>query len=82
MKRHAYIVQWEDSCTLGGWQRQDGNHCVSRITTIGWLVRESKKEMTLTTSMSHDSGSVMDALTIPRCAIVKSKKLKHFLGGE
>lgn len=80
-KHHAYIVTWRDSATLPGWQRMALERDeVSIITSVGWIVRETKTALTITTSIS-DSGSAMDALTIPREAITRKTKLNHYIAG-
>lgn len=73
MKHKICSVTWVDSCSLGGWQRREGNHGLSRIDSIGYIIRETRTEITITSSISQDSGNVMDALTIPKVAIVRRK---------
>lgn len=76
---HAYTVNWRDSCSLRGWQRlNDPDHTESVISSVGWVIKETKTEVTLTTSVSGH-GSVMDALTIPREAITKMTRLKYHI---
>lgn len=79
-KHHAYIVKWRDSSTMRGWQSIDANHAVALITSVGWLARETPKEITLTTGIS-ECGNVCDAITIPREAITKMTKLKNYIAG-
>lgn len=81
-KHHAYVVKWRDSSTLRGWQSIDSNqHGVATITSVGWMARQSHKEITLTTGIS-EQGSVVDAITIPRESITKMTKLKNYIAGK
>lgn len=83
MKRHhAYVIKWDDSAALKGWRAMAhaAQHCTAEITSIGWLVAETKTHMTITTSIAGD-GQVMDALTIPKAAITKRTRLeRHIIG--
>lgn len=81
-KHHAYLVKWRDSSTLRGWQSlEDHRHAVATITSIGWLAQQSPKTITLTTCIS-ECGNVADAITIPREAITKITRLKHYIAGN
>lgn len=81
-KHHAYIVKWRDSSSLRGWNPiGHEQHSVSILTSVGWLARSTPREITITTSVS-EQGSVMDALTIPREAVTKMTRLKHYIAGE
>lgn len=83
MARHyAYIVKWRDSSTLRGWRAlDDPSHGVTEISSVGWAVKQTKTEVTLTTGIS-DSGNVCDAITIPRENIVKMTRLKNYVQGN
>lgn len=83
MKKHyAYTVKWRDSSTLRGWQSiDDTRHAVGIITSVGWLARETKDTITLTTGIS-ECGNVCDAITIPREAITKMTRLKNYVAGN
>lgn len=81
-KHHAYVVKWRDSSSLRGWNRLDSpDHGVAVITSVGWMARQTPKEITLTTSIS-ENGNAPDALTIPREAITKMTKLKNYIAGN
>lgn len=78
----AYIVRWRDSSTLRGWRAVDDDaHEVATITSIGWLVRQTPKTVTVTTSIS-ECGNAVDAISIPREAITKMTKLKYHIAGH
>lgn len=81
-KHHAYVVKWRDSSSLRGWTDMDHKqHSVSLITSVGWLVRETKTELTIATCIS-DHGSTRDAVTIPREAITRVTRLKQYIAGN
>lgn len=80
-KHHAYIVKWRDSSSLRGWQSIDADHSVGIINSVGWMVRETKTAITLTTGIS-EHGSVCDAITIPREAVTNITRLKQYLQGK
>lgn len=80
-KHHAYIVTWRDSATLRGWMEMDSkHHGVTTITSVGWLVRETKTELTIATCIS-ENGNTRDAVTIPREAITKRTRLRNYVAG-
>jgi hypothetical protein len=84
MKKHyAHIVKWRDSAAMRGWRPMDdpGHTAVAEVTSVGWIVSKTPKTITITTSIS-DSGSVMDALSIPREAVTKMVRLKNYIAGE
>jgi hypothetical protein len=72
-------VEWIDSNTIIGWtfgkNLTDEFAEAGKICSIGYLVKDTKEFITITTSISIN-GSVMDPLTIPKCAILKRKTLK------
>jgi hypothetical protein len=81
-KHYAYLVKWRDSCSVRGWNSMaSAGDEVTTITSVGWIVRETKTELTITTSIS-DHGSAMDPLTIPREAITKKTRLRHYIAGN
>ena len=67
-------VWWTDSCGLGRyWVHPDEiDHRPDRIVTRGFVVKDSKRSMTVASSMSHDQ--VGGSITIPKFAIRKMKK--------
>jgi hypothetical protein len=79
-KYHAYVVKWRDSSTLRGWSSMEGDHSVAVITSVGWMVKETKTALTLTTGIS-EHGNVCDAITIPRETVTKITKLKSYIAG-
>jgi len=81
MKYQAYLVTWRDSAGTPGWRPIDDREFgVVEIFSVGWLIRQSKAEVTITTSLS-EGGRALDVLTIPREAITKMKRLPHYIDG-
>lgn len=66
-------VKWVDSVGPSRyWEhRDDVDHSVSHIETVGWLVHENKKSVTIASSVSKNSGCYGGILTIPKFAITK-----------
>lgn len=79
-KHHAYVVKWKDSASLQGWHGIDDprHNETPTITSVGWLIKNTPKTLTITTSVS-EGGRVMDALSIPREAVTKLIKLPRFV---
>ena len=67
------LIRWTDSEASAGWKRIDDipdDIKASEIDSIGYLIKENNESIVISTSVS-DNGSVMDPLTIPKCAILK-----------
>lgn len=75
---YAYAVTWLDSSVRQGWE-PFGNPPNLRVESIGWLVYQTEDVITLTTSVSMHNDHVADAMTIPKRAIIKIKKLRESL---
>jgi hypothetical protein len=75
-KTKKVLVEWVDSYATRGWTHKSAFTDVEtgNIVSIGFLVRESASEITITSSVSTN-GNVMDPLTIPKCAITKRRTL-------
>ena len=69
-------VEWEDSCTEGGWQRKGiaKEHTVSKCKTAGYLLSKNKERVVISQSMS-DTGNVAEQIAIPRKCINSIKEL-------
>lgn len=69
-------VTWTDSCADFGWRKLASVEPdqFSTIDSVGWLVRDDKRSITITTSVSS-VGSCMDPLVIPKVAIVKLRRI-------
>ena len=62
--------EWIDSCSTYGWNEFKGLE-PSKIHSCGRVLKEDKKHITISTSLS-DSGCSHSALTVPKFAIVGS----------
>lgn len=75
-KNRAYRthIKWVDSVGPARyWELADQiTHSVSRIETVGWLIHENKKSVTVASSWST-SGCFGGVVTIPKFAITKRK---------
>lgn len=74
-RKYPPIVRltWIDSAATYGWvNKDDENIGISEIHSIGYVVREDKKTITISTSWNTGS-RFMDPLTIPKCCIIMRK---------
>lgn len=70
-------ITWVDSCAAQGWHNIRSSEIgIGEVTSVGFIVHEDKKAVVLTTSVSPTNGHVLDALSIPRGAIVKIVRLQ------
>ena len=72
-------IEWTNSAILPGWTKGDKERCSVHnrsvnIRSVGILVRETERDLTLSTCLS-ENGYVNNAISIPRSAIVKVRKL-------
>lgn len=77
------MIEWVDSASSRGWNDIDDNaaHSIVSVYTAGYIVRQDKHSITVTTSITS-IGHVMDSLTIPKVAVVSSKRMKWFVDGR
>lgn len=76
-KYPAYQIDWVDSSAPPGWYEIDDTDCDPLVIhSVGYLMAKTDKGVVITTSVSSYSGKAMDPLTIPRCAILKMKRIK------
>ncbi len=59
MKAPLVEVTWTDACSHHGWYKDSELHeCQAvRMTTVGYLVRRSKKDIALAQTSSHHDGN-------------------------
>ena len=71
------MIEWEDSCSELGWHKRDvGLDIVAHCVSVGILTQENSSGVTISHSMSSTTGSICDAVTIPRGCIKRIRKLK------
>ncbi len=74
MSKDLIFIKWVDSHSpnFNGWVNEDEiNNCVLTIFTVGWVIYEDDKIITVASQISagDDSDSVAGVITIPRVAI-------------
>lgn len=79
MKKYKFVkVDWDDACGSASNRWRDIEQLMlppSRIVSVGWLIFEDKKFITITSSID-DSGHCCNDQTIPRGCIVKITRVK------
>ena len=75
--KHFVVLEWMDACGKHGWTDVKDAASITRIVSVGLLVKETKKAITISTSYSPQFGQVDSPMTIPRTAIKKMKKLSR-----
>jgi hypothetical protein len=74
------LVRWEDHASESGWSIIDETfHTLCTVNTVGWVVRNDKKYITLSFMKQEYNNVVGDRLTIIKSCITKIKKIQ---GGE
>jgi len=68
MKDFIY-VEWWDHASTNGWNSSSYDYSSVRIVTIGWIIKEDKKTLTITSCQS-EWGNYRDAITIIKSCIV------------
>lgn len=71
-------VTWFDANAKSGWgSREEYNqHDIAPVVSIGYLLRESKRSITLVSSQGVDWDDVNGAIAIPKSWIAKQKILR------
>lgn len=81
MSRNRLLyVEWEDSCShAGAWTGENELRKVrpARCHTVGWVVNETSKHMTLASSWGGVEGNRQYSgdMTIPKSVIRKKRRL-------
>ncbi len=71
-------VLWRDSASQGGWNTPEGyrkKRHVGPCKSIGYLLEDSGRMLTLAQSQSGKGGDVSDCITIPREAVVRIRRV-------
>ncbi|TDN70425.1 hypothetical protein B0G77_3899 [Paraburkholderia sp. BL10I2N1] len=75
-----YLVEWTDSCTVGGWRRTAEPYMFepSYCETVGYLVNMDEHAITLALSRGADecSSEWCDLMTIPMAAVTSISELR------
>lgn len=84
-KGHLELVEWLDSVTSNGWQRDgEKEHHPAPCVSVGWIVQETKKALSLAPNVALLPGTYEmdfddqygDVTTIPKGMITKRRKIK------
>ena len=73
-----YRIDWLDSCHGSGWVKVE-NYQPSEtlmVSSIGYLIHEDEVSITIVSSYTHATGEIHTAQEIPKCAIVKRKRVR------
>ena len=72
------LIEWEDSAFAQGWMSREAVKChiVSTCISVGLLVAENKKQITIIQSASMGKDQYGDGITIPRSCIKRVRYLK------
>lgn len=73
-RRHIVCVKWRDSCIRDEQDAEGNVPPVSVIHSVGFLVREKKRSISLTRDFMH--GDIRGTITIPRECIVSIRTVK------
>ena len=77
-KYKLYKVEWVDSCRYSTWMsvselpHKHSCDCVS----VGFLVKKTKQNIYISSSLDLQGGNICMAMEIPRCAITKMRGIK------
>lgn len=79
MKTKKVLIEWVDSSSIRGWRHEsemtDSLAEPCKIKSIGYLIKDHKDFVTIATSLS-ENGSMIDPLSIPKCAIIKKRFIR------
>jgi hypothetical protein len=75
------LVEWHDACQpRSSWEDLDGlTSEPSYITSVGWIVQEDKKVISLAANIDKELTVVMGVTVIPRTAVKKIRCLTQKL---
>ena len=70
-------LKWRDACTMGGWRAAEHylQHEPMPITTVGYLLKDTKSAVTIVQSQSSD-GDFNDCITVPKDWVVGIKVIR------
>jgi len=76
MKNKIIYIEWIDSISRQGWEDLDGDYDITLIKSIGYLVSENEKCISITTSLDLKFEMAVNIVVIPKSAIKKRKFVK------
>lgn len=75
----ALYVEWVDSCSNTGrvWKsRENTKRDVAKCVTLGFIVEENDRFITIASSTDPDHEDYAGEMTIPKAAITKRRRVK------
>lgn len=73
-------VEWVDSVATVGWtqpgEQKAWINAKLRLYTAGYLISDTKREVTVATSINPEDGAVSGMFLIPRSCVRKVRRLK------
>ena len=78
MKRKMVRVTWVDSINGSGWCKSEvyEKQKASACYTAGFMLKRSKKAITVIQSLDPDNDNGCAAITIPMCSVLKVEELE------
>lgn len=74
-------VEWDDACSHDNrWQHRktyEATNSPDHVQSVGWLIAEDAKAITLCASRSTVNDQLSGDVTIPKSAIRKRRILRH-----
>ena len=68
-------VIWIDSCSSSGWCKGNNFGDTTMCESVGWLVQDDRKSITVAGHRSESTDEWNGAITIPRVAIKSLKRI-------
>lgn len=68
-------VEWLDTACLAHWQEEGEIPELMECRTVGYLLRDTKRDITLACTHAADHGTI-SPITIPKSCITKRRRLK------
>ena len=73
-----YLIEWRDSKSTQGWRYYEDINLAPLIChTVGFLVAQDDRDITVAASFCEASESYAEIVTIPKECIVKKKLVKY-----
>ena len=73
-KLYPVEVEWEDSCSQGGWSKDHAKYTPAECRSIGYLLHRDKEKVVL--AQSEDGlGKQNDSIVIPASCVKKLRRL-------
>lgn len=78
MRLPLIYVEWDDHHASGAW-REGVEHAPSKCASVGWLIKEDRKAISLVSSVSldHDSNTTGNSQYILKNCITKRKLVRR-----